>query len=310
MTGTESPAPAASTEARLGVIYGATAFSIWGLSAMFYKLLAEVPALEIVAHRVVWSLPVAAVVLIIMGRTRDIAPALRNPRLLATLALTAMLVSVNWGLYVWAIAADRALEASLGYFITPLVNVAIGFALLGERLKPAQALAVAFAVAAVTIQTVLAGIFPWLALTVAFSFGFYGYVRKTIAIGPAQGFLIEAVLLSVVAVPVILWLETAGEGNFLASPGDTLLLIATGLMTAGPLMLFSAAARRVRLATLGLMQYIAPSVIFLTAVFVFGEEVGGWRWVSFALIWSGLVVFTASSLREEKAQPAVATAKP
>jgi len=292
--------PAAAADARLGVIFGACAFSIWGLSAGYYKLLAHVSPLEITAHRVVWSLPIAALVLIAIGRTSDIGRALKSRRLLAILCLTALLVATNWGFYVWAIATGRAIEASLGYFINPLVNVALGFVLLGERLKFAQAIAVGLAVIAVIIQTVLAGVFPWLALLLAFTFAFYGYFRKTIPIGPAQGFLVEAMIVAVIALPFVVWLEASGSGHFFTGPGSAVLLMATGAMTASPLMLFAAAARRVKLATLGLMQYIAPSTIFLTAVLVFGEEVGLWRWVSFALIWSGLAIFTISSLARER----------
>jgi len=290
----------AAGEARRGVIFAVCAYSIWGTSAAYFKLLSQAPAVEVVAHRIIWSVPVALVVLAALGRTRDILPALRSPRTMAILTLTTMLVTFNWGLYVWAVIAGRAIDASLGYFINPLANVALGYVLLGERLRTGQLVAVALAAAAVVIQTWLAGIFPWISLSLAASFALYGYIRKTVSIGPAQGFLIEVLLALVPALVIVLWLAQTGAGRFLGDAGDTALLIGTGLVTATPLILFAAAAKRLRLVTLGLLQYIAPSLIFLSAVFWLGEPMSFWRWVSFAMIWLALIVFSTSSLRAER----------
>jgi len=295
---------AAPSEAARGVVYGGLAFALWGLSAIFYKLLEHVPVLEVTAHRGLWSVPIAAAALVIMGRTRDIVPALRNPRLLAVLALSSVCVVINWLLYVWAIVADRALDASLGYFINPLVNVLLGLVLLNERLTAAQWSAVALAACGVAIQTTALGAVPWLGLSLAFTFALYGYLRKTAAIGPAQRLLVEMLLVLPVAGAYIAWLETTGRGMFAADLATAGLLAGSGLMTAVPLILFSAAARRIRLATLGLMQYLAPSMIFLTAVFIFDEPLETWGLVSFGFIWAGLVVFSVSAAREERLQRA------
>ena len=186
--------PAGLSQAQEGVFCAVAAFTLWGTTAWFYKLIAYVPAFEIIAHRVLWSIPVAAVILLILGRTSDIRRAFATPRIILTLILTAALVSLNWVLYVWAVMGGYALEASLGYFINPIVSVLIGLAFLRERLLPAQWIAVALAGIAVVAQTVLVGTPPWLALTLASTFALYGYLRKTIDIGPAQGFLVETLL--------------------------------------------------------------------------------------------------------------------
>ncbi len=296
----DSDAGRALREARRGVLFAALAYTIWGTTAAFFQLLGHVRAVEVIAHRALWSIPIALVVLLVLGRTGDMARAFRSPRLLAMLAVTATLVSVNWGFYVWAVTSGRGVEASLGYFINPLVNVALGYVLLGERLGGGQKTAVGLAVLAVLILTISAGVFPWISLVLAITFGLYGYFRKTLDIGPAQGFLVEVVLLAAPSLVIAGWLGLRGEGAFLATWQDTVLLIASGLFTAMPLIFFAAAARRLRLATLGLMQYIAPSLIFLTAVLWIGEPMGLWRWISFAIIWLALGIFSLASLREQR----------
>lgn len=298
----------AADEARRGVIFAVCAYTIWGASAAFFGSLDHIPPAEVVAHRIIWSVPVALTVLLVIGRTSDILPALRSPRILAVLMMTTVLVTFNWGLYVWAVMAGRALDASLGYFINPLVSVALGYVLLGERLQPGQKVAVGLAVLAVVVQTWLVGIFPWVSLGLAGSFALYGYARKTVNVGPAQGFLIEVLLALVPALVIALWVLSSGSGVFLSGPVDTLLLAFTGVFTATPLIIFAAAAKRLRLVTLGLLQYIAPSLIFLTAVFLFGEQMGFWRWVSFAMIWLALAIFSISTLRAERRK--VSSAKP
>ena len=297
--GASSPRLNAAQE---GVLCAVTAFFLWGLSAWFYKVIEYVPAYEVIAHRVVWSVPLAAVVLIVIGRTGDIPRAFKTPKILLTLIVTASLVSLNWLLYVWAVVGGYALEASLGYFINPLMSVLLGLVLLREKLLPAQAVAVGLAVIAVIIQTVLVGTFPWLALTLASTFATYGYLRKTIDIGPAQGFLVEVILFLPLALGYLIWIGAQGEGHFGSTAFDTVWLILAGPMTALPLMLFATAARRIKLSTVGLLQYIAPSLIFVTAIFVFGEPMNLARFASFALIWLGLAIFSVSAVREDRRQ--------
>ena len=291
---------AARSRSHQGVLLALGAFGLWSFYALFFKLLGHINPVEVTVHRGFWSLPVAGLVLVALGRTSDIGRALTNPKIMALLVVTAGLLTINWGFFVWAISQERTIEASLGYFINPLLNVLIGYVLLGERFNMAQAIAIALAVAAVLIQTFVVGVFPWLALLLGTSFALYGYLRKIVAIGPAQGFLIEAMLMSIGGIFVLIWQADPGQLRFAANWNDTLLLMACGPMTAGPLMLFSAAARRIRLSTLGLMQYIAPSGIFLTAVFVFKEPIDFWRWVSFALIWTALVIYSLSALYQDK----------
>ena len=298
---TTPPEPRVLSDAHKGVLLGLTAFSLWGFYALFFKMLAHISPMEIVAHRAFWAVPFSGAILFAMGRTSDIGRAFRSPQVLKLLCLTTLLVAVNWGFFVWAIAVDRTLEASLGYYINPLLNVVIGFALLGERFTLAQRIAISLAVLAVAIMTFSVGVFPWLSLLLGGSFATYGYIRKTMNIGPVQGFFVESVLLSLVGAALVVWLIGHGEMRFLSTVGDTVLLILCGPMTALPLMLFAAAARRLRLSTLGLLQYIAPTGLFLTGVFVFAEPVGWGRWATFALIWTALAIYSFEALRLDRA---------
>lgn len=287
-------------EARAGVFYALAAYLLWGSYGLFFKLLAHVDALEVVAHRAFWSIPVAALVLAAMHRLGDIARVLADPRLMGRLAISATLVAISWGFFVWGVAVGRTLETSLGYYINPLLNVLIGYALLGERFGRAQFVAIGLAAMAVVILTLDAGVFPWLAFVLSGSFALYGYMRKTMAVGPVQGFMVESLLLSAVGLPIVVWLEATGGALFLRSWSDTLLLVACGPVTALPLMLFSASARRLRYSTLGILQYIAPTGLFLTAVFAFGEPVGAWKLFAFGLIWTALAIYSAAALRAER----------
>jgi chloramphenicol-sensitive protein RarD len=198
------------------------------------------------------------------------------------------------------VAVGRTLETSLGYYINPLLSIVLGFLLLGERLTRVQMAAVILAVAAVLIQTLVVGVFPWLALTLAGSFALYGYLRKTIDVGPVQGFFVEAVLLSVVGIAIVGWLEATGRASFGRGASDTFLLIACGPMTAAPLMLFAAGARRIRLSTMGMLQYIAPTGLFLTAIFALGEPADRWTLVSFSLIWLALALYSFEAFRLDR----------
>jgi chloramphenicol-sensitive protein RarD len=264
------------------------------------KAIIHVPAVEIIAHRILWSVPIAGVILIVLGRTGDVVRALKTPRMVGMAAVTAALISVNWGIYVWAIANDRALDAALGYYINPLFSVALGAILLREKLAAAQWIAVALAGLAVAILTISAGVLPWVALALMTTFGIYGFLRKTLPIGPNQGFLLEVLLLCPMALGYLVWLGPTSQ-LISGSWGDMALLIGTGAVTAIPLMLYANGAKGLRLSTMGLLQYIAPTMIFLIAVFVFNEPFGLARAIAFPLIWAALILYTVSMIRTARA---------
>ncbi len=284
-----------------GFLFALAAYLIWGFLPFYMKALAHVPAHEVVAHRVLWSVPVAGVILVAIGRTRELATALRTPSMLRMAMLTAALVSINWGIYVWAIGAGRALETALGYYINPLFSIFLASVLLKEHLTRTQWAAIALAVIAVVILTVESGGLPWVSLALTFSWGFYAFFRKTLPIGPNQGFMLEVLLLSPFALGWVVWLQLTGQGH-LATTGwaDTLLLMGTGLVTAIPLMTYANGAKLLRLSTIGIMQYIAPTMIFIIAVFFFHEPFSTGRLVAFGFIWSALVVYSWSILTESR----------
>ncbi|WP_295812998.1 EamA family transporter RarD [uncultured Nitratireductor sp.] len=297
----EKPLDAGRDEAMRGFLFALSAYGLWGVLPLYMKLLAHIPAMEVVAHRVLWSLPVAAIILFLLGRTGDIRQALRSPRTLLMAALTAAIITCNWGIYVWAIAVDRTVETALGYYINPLVSIAMAALFLGERLNRYQIAAVCLAAAAVMILTTDAGGLPWVSLSLALSFAAYGILRKTLPIGPSQGFFLEVLILALPAMGYLVWLALAGEAHFSpASPMDILLLIGCGPVTAIPLILFAMGAKLLRYSTVGIMQYTAPTMIFLIAVFVFKEPFGGVKAIAFALIWSALALYSWSMLRDAR----------
>jgi chloramphenicol-sensitive protein RarD len=285
-------------EATRGFFFALSAYGLWGFLPLYMKAVAHIPAMEVLAHRIVWSVPVAGVVLFALGRTADIRAAFRSPRTMAMAAVTAGVISVNWGVYVWAIAADRTVETALGYYINPLVTVALGALLLGEKLKRLQMIAVGLAVIAVAILTLAAGGLPWVSLVLAFSFAAYGYLRKTLPVGPSQGFFLEVLILLPVALGWVIWLQSTGQGHFnMSDPTDIWLLLFAGPATAAPLILYAFGAKLLRISTIGIMQYTAPTMIALIAVFVFGEPFGIERVIAFALIWTALALYTWSMFR-------------
>jgi len=283
-------------DTRAGFLLALAAYLLWGFLPFYMKAVAHISPAEVVAHRIVWSIPIAAAVLVWLKRTAELKAAIRNPRMLAQAALTASIISVNWGVYVWAIGAGRALETALGYYINPLFSIFLAFILLGERLKPAQYAAIALAAIAVLVVTWGAGV-PWVSLALTVSWGFYAYFRKALPIGPNQGFLLEVLILSVPALAYIAWLGWHGQGAFLGSPRDTGLLAFSGVVTAVPLMLYANGAKLLRLSTIGIMQYIAPSMIFVIAIFIFGEPFDATRAIAFAMIWAALALYTFSMFR-------------
>lgn len=301
-----SPSPTTSQDTGAGFGFALGAYVIWGFLPIYMKAMAHIPATEVIAHRVIWSLPIALGVLLLLGRTADLRRALRTPGTLAMGAVTATLISFNWGIYVWAIGTGHALEAALGYYINPLFSVLLGRILLGESLSRAQGVAIGLAFVAVVILTVAAGTVPWVALALTISWGAYAYLKKSLPVGPNQGFALEVLLLSPLALGYIAWTTIAGHSHFAtASTSDTLLLIGSGVITAVPLMLYANGAKRLRLTTIAMLQYIAPTMIFLTAVFVFDEPFGTARAIAFPLIWAALVIFTVSLVTGRRRPPLV-----
>lgn len=289
-----------------GFAFATSAYLIWGLILPVYmKTLAAVPPLEIVAQRIVWAIPFAAAILWWLGKFEGLSPAFRSPRTLLLAALTAGIISVNWGIYVYAIVSGQALDAALGYYINPLVNILLGALFLGERPTRRQGVAIGLAALAVLILTAEAGGLPWISLVLAFSFGTYGLLRKILPIGATEGFFVEVVLLAVPCLAIIAWTVATGTSHFISNGGEAWLLVGAGPLTAVPLILFAAGARILDYSTVGILQYIAPTALFLTAVFVFGEPFSGWQLTAFALIWTGVAVYIGSMLsgRRSRAEP-------
>ena len=291
-------------EARRGFFFALSAYLLWGFLPFFMKAVAHLPVLEVLAHRIVWSVPIAGVILLALGRTADLRAAFRSPRTLAFAALTASIVSVNWGVYVWAIGAGRALETALGYYVNPLFSIFLGAVFLGERLSRTQMAAIALAALGVVVITMEAGGLPWVSIALAVSWGFYALAKRTLPVGPAQGFFLEVLILSVPSLAYVAYVQATGQGHLFASGTDFGLLIACGLVTAVPLILYASGARRLRLSTIGIMQYIAPSMIFVIAIFAFKEPFSAGRLAAFACIWAALVIYSWSMLRAaRRAQP-------
>ncbi|NLR95542.1 EamA family transporter RarD [Rhizobium sp. P38BS-XIX] len=288
-------------DAMRGFGFAMTAYLFWGILPLYMKALAHIPAFEVIAHRIFWSVPVAGIVLLALGRMGDVKAALSNPRTIAMASLTATLVTINWGTYVWAIGAGHSLDAALGYFINPLFSIALGAILLKEKLAPTQIVAIGLAAIAVVILTIEAGTLPWVALSLTFSWGFYAFFRKTLPVGANQGFFIEVLLLCLPATLYILYLEARGEGHFYQTGlADTALLLGCGLVTALPLMIFANGAKLLKMSTIGIMQYIVPTMVFLIAVFLFKEPFGTTQMIAFTLIWAGLVLYSWSMLRQSR----------
>jgi chloramphenicol-sensitive protein RarD len=294
----------ASRTQRDGLALGIGAYALWGLLPLYLKLLHGVGSGEVLAHRIVWSLLLLAILAVALGRAGEIRAAARG-RTLLLLGLSAMLITINWIGYIWAILNGHALEGSLGYFINPMVNVALGVAVLGERIRPVQIAAVGIAVVGVALLAVAnlltgGGGAWWLSLLLPVSFGLYGLVRKVAAIDALGGLVVETLLL---APPALLWLlyaEWQGTAAFGHDLRLDLLLAAAGLVTAVPLLMFTGAARRLRYATLGLIQYILPTLVFFEAVLLFGEPLRTVQLVTFGLIWTGCALYAFDSVREAR----------
>jgi chloramphenicol-sensitive protein RarD len=279
-----------------GLLAAALSYALWGLFPLYFRQLTEVPALEIVLHRSVWSLVFVVLLLAVMKRWAWLADVARQPRTLAIFAASALLLSSNWLIYVWAVNNGRVMEASLGYFINPLVNVVLGMVFLHERLRPAQRWALAVAAAGVAWLTWTAGVPPWISLALAFSFGLYGLLRKTAPLGALEGLALETALLAPLAIPALAWFSWHGGALQGASMSTWAWLLFAGPLTAVPLLLFAFGARRVTMATLGLLQYLAPTIQFALAVWLFHEPLKAERLMGFVLIWIALALYSAESL--------------
>lgn len=284
-----------------GVVYAASAFLIWGISPIYWKALRAVPAFEIILHRMVWSFFFLVPLILVMRRWKDFIDALKNYRTLLILLFTALIVGANWLLYIWAVNNNNLLQASLGYYINPLVNVVLGMVFLKERLRPPQILAVLLASSGVLYLTIYYGEFPWIALALALSFGLYGLIRKIAPVGSLVGLTVETLLLSIPALVYLFYLDSQGVGNiFRVSLKLDLFLMGCALVTATPLLFFTLGARRLYLSTVGLLQYIAPSCMFLLAVFLFREPLVKAQVVTFIFIWTALAIYSTDSFRYYK----------
>lgn len=286
---------------RAGLLYGFAAYGLWGVLPLYWHLLESTPPGEVLAHRMVWSLPTAVVLLAVLRRWAWIRPLLRQPKRLALVAAAAAAISVNWGLFIYSVSVGRVLESSLGYFINPLVSVAFGVLLLRERLRPAQWAAVGIGAVAVAVLSIGYGQVPWLSITLAFSFATYGLVKKRVMLDGMDGFSAESAVQFVPALGFLVYLGVTGEGSFTGEgTGHALLLSAAGLVTAVPLIFFGSAAVRLPLSTIGLLQYLAPALMFVLGLFAFGEEMPPERWTGFVLVWTALCVLTWDALRNRR----------
>jgi chloramphenicol-sensitive protein RarD len=285
------------TENTQGVAYGVAAYTMWGCFPLFFALFEGVPAYEVLIHRIIWSCVFLALVITLMRRWQPVRDALARPGRLGRVLGCALLIALNWGVYIYAVETRHVLQASLGYFLTPLVNVALGMLILRERMAVFQGVAVALAAAAILLQLVMLGTMPWISLVLALSFGTYGLLRKQILLDGLSGLFVETLLLLPVALLVLLGMVELGLSQFSGEVRTTLLLIASGVVTALPLLAFAGAARRLRLATVGFLMYINPSMQFVIALLVFNEAITPIQVASFALIWLALVLYSWSTWR-------------
>lgn len=283
---------------RTGLIYGFAAYGMWGLLPLYWHALKDTGASEVLSQRMVWSLPTALLILALVRRWSWIPALVRQPKKLALVLLAAVVITVNWGLFIWAVSVDRVLESSLGYFINPLVSVAFGVLLLRERLRPAQWVAVGVGALSVVVMTFAYGELPWLSLCLALTFATYGLIKKRIKLDGVEGFSAETAVQFLPALGFLIYLGTRGDSSFATDGvGHALLLAFSGVATALPLIFFGGAAVRLPLSTIGLLQYMAPAFMFVLGVTVFHEEMPPERWAGFALVWAALCLLTWDALR-------------
>ncbi len=299
--------PGSDPEATRGVAFGLGAYVMWGCFPLFFALFEGVPALEVLIHRIIWSCLFLAALVTLMRRWAPIRQALSEPRRLGAVLACALLIAFNWGLYIYSVETRQVLQASLGYFLTPLVNVALGMLVLRERVSGLQAVAIGLAGLAIVIQLSLLGVLPWISLALALSFGTYGLLRKRVPLDGLSGLFVETLLLLPLGLLSLSWLTLAGLSHFLETPRTLLLLMASGVITALPLLAFAGAARRLRLATLGFLMYLNPSIQFFIALWVFHEPLTTVQLLTFLLIWLGLALYSWSAW-STRSRPALAPA--
>ena len=288
---------------RRGFLLGVAAYVMWGLFPLYWPLLEPAGAVEILAHRVAWSMLTMVALTLLLRRTSQLRGILRSRRSLALLTVAAVVIAFNWGGFIYGVNAGRVVEVSLGYFINPLVTVLLGVVVLGERLRPVQWAAMGLAGVAVVVLAVDYGHPPWIAILLAFSFGTYGLAKKKAGLQAVESLTFETIVLFPVALGWLVWLAISGQGHFTTDGiGHGVLLMTTGLVTAVPLICFGAAAIRIPMTTIGLLQYLAPTLQFAIGLLVFDEAMTEVKWIGFALVWVALVVFTLDTLRHRAQQ--------
>jgi chloramphenicol-sensitive protein RarD len=287
------------SEQRRGYLYGLAAYVLWGFFPIYFKQLKPSTPLEILAHRVVWSVVFISLLLLVLRNWRFLGRILRSPRLFGGITVAALLIAVNWGTYIYGVNSSRVVETALGYFITPLVLVLFGVTLERERLRRWQWVAVAMGAAAVAVLTVDYGRLPYIALILAASFGSYSLVKKRLALPPAEGLFVESAVLAVPALAYLVWLTAAGDAHFgHVSAGHTALMVLSGVATAVPLLLFAGAANRVPMVGIGILQYVAPILQLACGLLLFHEPMPPARLAGFALVWIALIIFTLDAVRQ------------
>ncbi len=291
----------ARARGRRGIAYGLAAYGLWGVVPLFWPLVAQAGSIEILAHRVVWSFLIS-VVLVTTTVRRGFWTRMANRRTLLMLGAAAAIVSVNWGTYIWSVNHGHVVETALGYYINPILSILLGVVVLRERLGPLQWVSVGLAAAAVAVLTLDYGTLPWIALVLAVSFAAYGFIKKQLGAGAVDSLAVESALLTPLALVYLGWLEVTGRGAFGQGWGLSLLLVCTGFITLVPLLFFASAATRLPLSTLGLLQYLAPTLQFLLGIGYFHESMSPGRWVGFGLVWLALVIMTTDGLRRARRQ--------
>lgn len=282
---------------KAGVFFAIAAYSMWGFAPMYFKLVEEIPAAEILAHRIVWSVLVLVVLVLAVGNIDKVRDVLRNKRVLQVLLVSGLLLAGNWWLFIWAVNNDHILDASLGYYINPLLNIFLGRLFLGERLRRLQQFAVFLAVIGVSILIISYGQVPWIALVLAGSFGVYGLLRKQVAVDSLPGLFIESCMMLPFAIFYLIFYASEASNLLNNEWSLNLILVCAGIVTTAPLLCFTAAAKRIMYSTLGFFQYIGPSIMFVLAVFLYAEPLSEARLITFAFVWVALAIFSLDSFR-------------
>lgn len=291
----------ADQQARQGVLFALGAYGIWGFAPIYFKAVAFVPAMEILTHRILWAFFFLLALLVASGKIRQIAYAFQSPKQLLLLAFAALLIGLNWLLFIWAVANDHILDASLGYYINPLLNVAIGMLFFSERLRRLQLWAIALAVTGVAVQIITFGSVPWIALVLASSFATYGAIRKKLPFDSLTGLFLEVILLLPFMLIYFIGFADSSASNLMENSWKlNSLLIFAGIITTVPLLFFTGAAKRIRYSTLGLFQYIAPSLMFILAVFLYNEPLSADKLITFVMIWTALALYSFDAMRTHR----------